>query len=491
MNPFLCLFASCCALASVWFGGTAYAQVSVNPFASAEALRAERGAAPNATYRARYEITGGDTSGVTIEAADNWALVEMAGSARLYDFRLGRILVLLRADNAFVAQDQIVGVAFRVMERQNRNYLSAITSIAGNAAELPDGCDAETELGIVIPSLSDTGTTELRRSGRTQSLKCNGRALGSFETSDGVAPPRAFWPALAVAMPMHPALRAALIESAQTPRRIEAHYRGGAATPTNVTWRLLAAETINAPYPLDADDANVTAQAMSSQTAPDLGELAAAAVAGTALDGVPTTESWGAYVARVNATEGPAAAGLLLSPTTNTFPELGRSCLAGDRNAACAPIMNLRALMQADSAVRAMMDILTAEQTGNYAAAVPAMQRAQSSRFAGHPALGASYALALVGGGAAVQQQAQAAGLPSDPNVLQIAALRAYPYNPAYWTDFGDQFATNYDYVTAYWLYDVAASLSVPGARQGPPRGKQEFSERIRRDFPAFFLTPQ
>jgi peptidyl-dipeptidase Dcp len=69
------------------------------------------------------------------------------------------------------------------------------------------------------------------------------------------------------------------------------------------------------------------------------------------------------------------------------------------------------------------------------------MVAARASPHADHPALGAAFALALLSGGEAMRKQAQAAGLPSDAKALHIRAVKAYPYNPAYWTALGDYFA--------------------------------------------------
>ncbi|MEJ0059287.1 MAG: hypothetical protein WDM79_06870 [Terricaulis sp.] len=471
------------------FASTAHAQVSVNPFATAPALRAERGETPDAHYRARYEVIGGETPELAITAADDWALVETSDGARLFDFRLGRILELRTAESAFISYNLASHVAFRVMERQNRLYIATVIAQL-SPTMAGDGCDAETELGIVIPSLSDAGAAALHRDGAVQSLQCNGRIVGSFEIDDGAAPPRAFWPALRATMTVHPALYAALVETAHAPRRLEATYRfGGGDTATSHTWRLIAVESVSTPYPLDAAFANITAQTMDSEIAPGIGAVAASAIDGSAFGGAYTLERWNAYVAQTGRTDGPAAAALLLSVSLNMFPDLVTACTSGARHAACEPIRNLGNLVQSDVAVRAMRDIIVAEQDGDPAAAVPAMRSVQGTRFASHPALGASYALALIGGGDAVLRQAQAAGLPSDPTPLQIAALRAYPYAAGYWTDFGDRFAVNYQYPQAYWLYDVAASLPVPAAHQGPPLSKQQFLARLRQDFPAFFLA--
>ena len=144
-----------------------------------------------------------------------------------------------------------------------------------------------------------------------------------------------------------------------------------------------------------------------------------------------------------------------------------------------------------DAAVRALFEVIKAEQLRRPADAVAAMLSARSSPLADHLVLGASFALALQSGGDSVRKQAQAAGLPSEAKPLHVRALQAYPYNPAYWTDLGDYFARSYDLWTAYVLYDVALSLPMPDAQRSNVAlaGKRSFAARIRGDFPAFFLA--
>jgi hypothetical protein len=172
------------------------------------------------------------------------------------------------------------------------------------------------------------------------------------------------------------------------------------------------------------------------------------------------------------------------------FPQVAQSCQSGARSAICDSLRNLAQTAASDAAVRAFFAVAKAEQMGRPADAVVAMADARTSPHADHPALAASFALVLHGGGAALQKQAQAAGVPSDAKALHVRALQAYPYNPAYWTDLGDYFARGYDLWTAYTLYDVAFSLPMPDAQRGniALSGKRSLAARIRGDFPAFFL---
>src|SRR5690606_5208532 len=130
-----------------------------NPFADATAYRSERGDLPEATYRARYEVTHVERGGaptlseMVIEAASDWALVHEGDRTTLYDFRLNRVFMLGEGD--FTTANGMGLLVFRVMERQNRRYLQHMLDALGTQDEFPDACDAESELGVVIPQLGD------------------------------------------------------------------------------------------------------------------------------------------------------------------------------------------------------------------------------------------------------------------------------------------------------------------------------------------------
>jgi hypothetical protein len=132
---------------------------------------------------------------------------------------------------------------------------------------------------------------------------------------------------------------------------------------------------------------------------------------------------------------------------------------------ACSLLGSARTLATSDKAVSALFTIVAAEQRGRPADAVTAMAAANGSPLAEHPALLASFALALEKGGAQTAQAARAAGLPSDPSALKRRALKAQPYNPLYWSDTADGYGLAFAWPTAMTLYEVAEHLPVPGAR--------------------------
>lgn len=467
-------------------------ELFANPFANAEALRLQRGALPDATLRLRYDAGGDAKAGqppgeVVIDVAADWAHVRRPKAQILYDFRWGRALEL-RQDGTFVSRSLMSDVVFRVAERQNRSAITHVLQGAG-AKDQMDGCDAETELGLAIPALKEPADAKVKQAGATTTLECNGRVVGSFETGAGDAAPQALWPVLAREMTMHPALQSQVAKDGRAPKRVEAALRLG-STRKALSWHLLSVEPIAAPYPLAANSVNATAAWINEAVAAGLGDLAADAVAGRALGGAPTLASWDAQVGRLANEKGAAAATFAMWPALNMFPQVAQTCQSGGRLAICDALRSLRATAAADGAVRALVDVAMAEQLRKPADAIPAMLGARSSPFAEHPALLASFALALQGGGGNVQRQAEKVGLPWEAKALHVRALKAYPYNPAYWTDLGDYFARSYDLWTAYALYDVALSLPMPDAQRANVAlsGKRSLAARIRNDFPASFL---
>ena len=459
-----------------------------NPLADAAAYRTERGETDEARFRARYEVTRIERGGapivseLVIDVANDWSLTREGEIVVLRDFRLNRVFTI--GGGHFTTMNGLADLTFRVMERQNRSYLQRITDLATNRSELPDACDAESELGIVIPG-ADGGATELRERREIVTLRCNERDIGSLTPGDGPAPPAAFWPTMYAAMTTHPALHRRARETGRAPGRLETSHRevGGAVSRS---WRLVAVETVSVAYPLDAASRNVTAEALDQLVA-DAGQVGAEAVAGRALGGAPTLESWTAHLREVSRREGPAAAAMLLTPTFNMFPEI--ECSGPQQHMTCDMVRNLRSL--GDPAALAVMEIAIAEQQNDLAGAIAAMQRAQRSPHGGHATLGASFALAVQRFNQEQLAQARAANAPTDVAALQNRALLAFPYNPAYWTDVGDRFAREYEWPSAFLFYDVAYALPMPSAvaRNRALATKRQQIERIRRDFPDAWLA--
>ncbi|WP_395646425.1 hypothetical protein [Terricaulis sp.] len=461
-----------------------------NPFADAAAYRTQRGDLSDAHYRVRYEQTliqrGGapETSELMLDVADDWALMRNGVQTILYDFRINRVFTI--AGDAFVTRNAAADVVFRITERQNRSYLERV--LAGvrtrGGQALPGACDAESELGVVVPSI-DAASVQWRERRGGVTLRCGGQEIGSFTPGDGAAPPPAFWPTMYAAMPTHPAILRRVRENGHPAAQLENSFISLGTGRSSRAWRLIAIETVTTPYPLTDALANTTAGALDAAV-PGAGQVGIEAVAGRAQGGAPTLANWDARVRALAQSDGEPAAAMMLGPMFNMFPDL--NCGGADPLFACGLVRRVRSLD--DPAPRAFFEIAVAEQQNNPAAAIAAMQRAQVSPLRDHPALGAAYALAMLKFNRQQLEQARAAGLPTDGAALQNRALLAFPYNPGYWTDVGDRFGSAYEWPTAFIFYDVAFSLPLPGASAGNPalQGKRSMAERIRHDFPDAFL---
>ncbi|MEZ5971440.1 MAG: hypothetical protein R3C31_06545 [Hyphomonadaceae bacterium] len=461
-----------------------------NPFSDAATYRSARGALDEARYRVRYDATITEHGGqpvvgeITFDVADDWALVREGDRTTLYDFQLNRVFTI-DADS-FRGQNAMGNLTFRIMERQNRAYLTQIAQSAGvQANQLPDACDAETELSVVVPG-ARAGATSFREQRGVFTFTCDDREMGGFTMGEGAAPPRAFWPAMYAEMGTHPALHHRVRETGHAPAQLSTSFRSGAAQPAQRAWRLIAVENVSTPYPLVENLRNVSADALN-QLVPGTGQIGVDAVAGRAQGGAPTLQSWDAHLRDISRREGEAAAAMLMAPSFNMFPEL--QCNSGPRYAICEIAQRLRSIR--DPAPMAILEVGMAEQSHNNAAAIAAMTRAQSSPLRDHPALGAAFALAALRFNDAERAQATAAHLPLDIAALQNRALLAYPYNPAYWTDVGDRYGANYEWPSAFMFYDVAYSLPMPSALSGNQSliARRTQMERIRRDFPEAFLA--
>jgi hypothetical protein len=463
--------------------------IFANPFADAAAYRRDRGDLTEARFRLRYEVTRTEGHGapvvsdLTIDVASDWSLAREGETSVLRDFRLNRIFVL--NGDRFSTMNGLAVLTFRVMERRNRTFLQGVLTAAGAPPNRNnDDCDADAELGLYIPGTPNRGATEFRQSRGAVALICRGREIGTFISSDGAAPPPAFWPTMFSQMPTHPSLYARVRASGHAPARLETSFRFGPVR--RASWRLIAVDTVAQPYPLLDTMQNTTAEQLDQLLGAGGGRVATDAVAGRAQGGAPTVQSWGEHLASISRRDGIAAAAMLLLPTYNMFPELVDACDGEGRHPLCQVMQEFRASPRWDPAPLALLEIGMAEQAGDSAAAIAAMQRAQTSSLKDHPALAASFALALMRFDDDAMKRVREAGLPTDIAALQVRAIRAFPYNPAYWTDLGDTFGAAYQWPDAFLLYDIAFSLPMPQAisNNRALRAKRETMERIRRDFP-------
>lgn len=481
------LIASLVAMLCIAWSGAAHANI----FDGAPTIVASRGVTANATLRLRYERTeertgaAPQTTTVTIDVADTWALVQPGDQhAYLYDFSLNRGFELTA--EGFRSHNLMAPLYFRVMERQNRWTLARAASAVG-AANGADGCDAEAELGVIIPSLSDPAQTVFRRNGRAQVLTCNGREVGRYEDGQA-ATPAAFWPFMAHAMTAHPALLAQLRASGRAPAVLQRTVRTAPGVQATLRWRLVGSEQVDTPYPLTAAMANISANALDAIEA-GLGALARDVVARRHGGGPPTLDTWNANLRAISTRDGEEAVGMEMLPTLNTFPQL-QGCGQTLTHPLCDTI-SLGGRLARNSPPILLITMAMSEQQRNPAGALAAMRQLQAGRFGDHPAVAASFSLALLQFDDALRQQARAANLPTDSLPLTLRAVRAYPYTPAYWSDLADLHVARNDPNTAFLIFDVVFALPTEGSLTTHPamRAKLELFERIRRDFPDFRLA--
>jgi hypothetical protein len=472
---------------------TAADKLLLNPFLDAAAYRLERGALPSATVRLHFVETTSTSSGeartteVVIDVASDWALVRSDRGTMLFDFVLMRRFVLDEEKGAFVALNHNGDVMFRVMERQHRIAVQKIAELAGATDIEDDACDTETELGIVLPR--QPAGAGITRDGATSTAVCSGRTVGTLELGNAVAMPAALWPTLASVFAMHPILAAEGTTDGTAPQRIETTFRQLGRTMA-WSWILSSIEDVTSAFPLTDDYENATQQWLTQATTEDIAALAKDAVNGTAAGGAPTFEDWDADLAKLAATD-PAGATLAILPTVATFPDALDRCAADKSLAICGLIESLRTIAAEDTAVAALFAIAEAEQSGKGATAIAAMSAAQASPHANHPALGETFALALLRFGQDFQREAASRKLPADPRPLMHIALNAYPYNAAYWADFGDFHSQIFEFPTALLLYDVAFALPQPfgGTSNMIVRSKLAVVAKVRADFPLFYLA--
>jgi len=458
-----------------------------NPLDTAQGYRDARGTTADATHRFRYDITETETgkapvtSEAIFEVAADWALFRKGDETVLFDYGLNRVFRL--TDGAFTTENGMAGLVFRVMERQNRTFLGGVLSAAG-AGDMMSDCGSDAELGLALPGQTSKGEVAFAEQQGALVLTCGGKAFGGFTTGAGAAP-AALWPTLFNTTPMHPALLRRMRDSGAAPQTFETMRTFG-ERETRTAFTLLSVETAATPYPLTDAMRNTTAERFEDLIGPGGAELATTVVAGTAQGGPPTLQSWDAHLKALAQTD-EAAAAMLMMPSFNMFPELqcGRQ-----QHAVCTLAPKLNTMRAREPAPMALVELGMAEQQGNAAGAIKAMQTIMASRHRDHPAAAGSFALALLTFKPADIERAKAAGLPTDMKALQAKALMGLPYNVAYWTDAGDPHAQQYRWAEATLFYDMAHALPMPEAisRNSALVGKRNLFEKIRSDFPDAFL---
>jgi hypothetical protein len=489
----------------------------LNPFLGAEDYLLLRGDASEAALTLRYELTktvAGEAEPpvqFVLSLAGDWALVRLGERVSLLDYRLNRRFEVDEQSSSFVSTNLADSVVVRVFERLNRESIRRIVDVAGGNDKVPDdACDSSTELGIVLPALTtdrtdrvlDDGSLEpvenattpivheiaIRHEGQSIIAACNDRDVGRFDPSDITDLPSSFWPTLISSLPVHPALFGEALKLGHGPQLLQSNYRTLGHDVT-IALRLTGSDERTIPYPLTPAYRNTTQAWLAAKLTEPTAALAYAAVAGMAGGGAPKLEEWDDKLRELAADGTGTKASMAVLVTFSMFPELIKACRSGAAFAACEAAQGLRKAESLDPAVSGLITIALGEQRGPPERSLDGMRLATRSRSNGdHPALKAAFALALMRYPPPFQEKAKQLGLPTDPGELIRAALSAYPYNPAYWTDLGDLYLAQWDITTGLVLFDIAMSLPIPGAAPGHPvlDSKRAMVSEIRADFPDY-----
>lgn len=476
--------------------GTAGAAGVRDPFLSAAEYGLKRLGTPDANLHLRFREQGIDERGqkqdeeLALDLAADWAQARRGDAALLLDYRLERIFDIDAGRGTFVSGYLSGHALFRLLERQNRATIEAALKAAGVTDRADDGCDAETELGVVIGSIEPRLEVRVAPGGGNWlHAHCNGRRIGAVRFDPAQVAPPTLWPALADVFSIHPALLAVAAEDGRVPVHLEAafHVMGREMTRS---WDLIAAEDDATAYPLRSELRNVTATALEALTSPELVTAAQEALGHVGDRVPPTAGEWDAGLGALRRMSAGAAA-LALFPTLGMFPESG-ACASGRMPVTCSLVQSLGALAGTDAAVAAMLVNVMAQtmEEAEVDKVLAAMEAAGASPNVRHPALGASFAISLLLMPQAGRDKAASMGLPTDARGLMQAAIVAYPYNPGFWLDLGHLFVGNWDITTGLLLADIAASLPMPEAQRSNATLLDAARQvgLVRRDAPQFFL---
>ncbi|MEO0422850.1 MAG: hypothetical protein AAF184_10970 [Pseudomonadota bacterium] len=461
-----------------------------NPFADGQTVLAERGAAADATTTLVYATEKNDEAGpqVTLRLGPDWASVETDGESTigLYDYATGRIFSIDGTGIRFGSLPLSAGVAARVQERQNRDFLSnGLGTFIPNVARR---CDQDAELGVSVPPDTPDPMVSVARDDGVITVICEDTTLARLRFRPGTVP-ASFASTVSSMVALHPKASEALITANELPELIETEYRDLAGQVTHRhRWTLLSREEARSSYPLRSTMRSQTLSDLTDAIGETLAQVALDAVNGSADSEPPDIASVTGELDALLADDRADEAAMLFMARVAQVPALMEQC-ATSTEGICRALAPLRT--RADGGVAATyMQIITAEQTNQgLDAAISASAAIKDAPGVASPAFQQSLALALVRGGREAIDQARGTGLPHDPIAMMRQNLKAQPYHPGFWVDLSDRYTEDYDTATAYRLIEVAWSLPVPGARapDTPQVGRERFAQRLRADFPAFF----
>ncbi|KAF0115448.1 MAG: hypothetical protein FD128_748, partial [Hyphomonadaceae bacterium] len=225
-----------------------------NPFMTSEAIIASRTDTQNARTKVVYEVTTETERGTEIQErvfflSTDWAAVRSEESTRLFDFRLNRLFQLDGAANKFLSSNLVAEPMFRVLERQNRNYLNTLLTNAGPHMKL-DFCDVDAELGVYVGEQHQAPAIRFAKRAGTTRFFCGNNEMGSFVTDERTTAVPSFWPALAQSLNIHPRMISEMKATNQYPSSLETRFKRVGTAFVKTKFRLKSIEIVSEPYPL-------------------------------------------------------------------------------------------------------------------------------------------------------------------------------------------------------------------------------------------------
>lgn len=463
-----------------------------NPFLSARDYLLDRQEAPAARLRLTYTRSGTDARGESasgesiLTLADDWAMVEIDGKTTVHDFSLLRVLTIDPTAGTFRSENLNAGVYFRVLERENRAGLEAGLRAAGLDLRNFAGCDADTDLGIVLPNPRVQTVVIVSATDQAIEVSCDGRLTGVVRLSEEGGAPVALWPTISHIFPLHPAALAALRERGKIPTMIQSDFRGFRKV-AHLVWTLASREAVDVPFPLADTFRNVTGEDMAQTLPEGLASLAREAANGSAGSGPPQAEARLAHLEELSRTDPPAAA-LALFPTIHSFPELVQDCASNPSGRLCRLLRDLPDLVASEPALRHALRVafLDYENPDAQAVVLEAMQATRDTPHARDPNLIGIYGFALAWLDDSVREEVARQGFESDPEILLLEALKAYPYDPEYWLALAVGRLERWDFGPAFLFFDTQMSLPFPKRKR--PQYFLSMMDRIRNEFPNFYI---
>ncbi len=280
------------ALGTILLASCARAPVAAKPVAP-PALQGGADTA-NVSLRAVYDVTrtetaapgdgsaGEEVTGITgtVRITANVLAVREGDVEQLYDFANRRIIWLDHAKKQAHETSLYLLAALRDIQLESSKSFAQIGEQMGQAMDLVDMADVETELGLRQDPPAQVRLEEQRR-GDLRVFVLNGREVTAFLGADRTPPPPS--PMLTrfylYATHLHPLVRAELVKAARLPARLEFRWNSTPQERTRTTWTLR--ELVDEPFDVAAATATYPMKPIESEELIELAWRVRAGQAGT------------------------------------------------------------------------------------------------------------------------------------------------------------------------------------------------------------------